>query len=678
MDVSLRYLKGIGPQKEKLFWKLGIRSIRDLLYYFPFKYQDRRRIAKIGSIGKEGYYAVRAEIISISSRTNFVTRKHIHEAVLQDSSGRIKAVWFNQPYLNNYLHKGDKLFIFGPVRFYRGSLRFIVPEFDKDYGESLSSGRIVPFYRLTKNVSQRMLRRIISLALEKYQSRIDDFLPFYLRKSVGLLSLPLALKMIHFPSDFSILERARERFIFEEFFLMQILVYQRKAMWRQPKPHHISANSKLIGELKARLSFNLTVSQEKALEDIVNDMASIYPMRRLLQGEVGSGKTVVAFIAMALAALSSLQVAFMVPTEILAWQHFNNLKAFLSHLPIRVEILTSSSRHHSILARSRSGKIDILVGTHALLNEKLQFKHLGLVVIDEQHRFGVAQKVLLFRKAQRPDILIMSATPIPRSLALTIYGDLDISLIKELPPGRKIPQVLIFKEEERNKAYEIVQREVKKGRQAYMIYPLIEEDGLEQAVIFVYEKLKKAFSSFRLGLLHGKLKAEKKYKVLSDFQKGEIDILVSTSVVEVGIDVPQASVMVVEGVDKFGLSQLHQLRGRISRSIFQPFFIIIEPLNLREEGRKRLRIISKTADGFKIAEEDMKLRGPGDLFGNMQTGFLSPSFADPLKDIEYLRKARYYAYQIVKKDKALALSQHRFLRERIRSDLEKCLLWQAS
>jgi ATP-dependent DNA helicase RecG len=495
-------------------------------------------------------------------------------------------------------------------------------------------------------------------------------LPFDIRREKNLPNIARSLEEIHFPSSFEEARLARERFIFEELFFSQILVYLRKAKHRLTQGVILKAKGEVLERIRQNLNFKLTLSQEGALSQIIKDLEKPYPMHRLLQGDVGCGKTIVSAFAFGVCVDSGFQAAFMVPTEVLAYQHKETLENFFRGLNYNIEILVSSlndKKIEKIHKDLKEGKIDIIVGTHALIQEEVKFKELGLVVIDEQHRFGVAQRALLPKKGKNPHYLIMSATPIPRSLALSLYGDLDLSVIKELPQGRIHPETLWFSEEKREWIFNFLKTKLKEGRQAYIIYPVIEENEDEdlKSLEIMYEKIVKRFSSFKVGIFHGRLKPREKLETIKCFCQKNINILISTTVVEVGVNIENATVMIVENPERFGLAQLHQLRGRIQRSTYQPYFVLISKKDLADNALERLEIISRINDGFKIAEEDLRLRGPGDFFGELQHGLPDLKIASPLRDLEILKQARFFAYRTIKGDPYLEKPQHRCIGEHL-------------
>ncbi|MBN2483403.1 MAG: ATP-dependent DNA helicase RecG [Candidatus Omnitrophica bacterium] len=675
-QVELRYLKGIGPKNEKLFNKLGIYSVRDLLYFFPVRYEDRRAVTSIKDLKEEEPALIHARIMAKQvkrvGKNRFSRRGGIFQIIVADSSGKIECVWFNQSYLNDSVSVGDWLLVYGKVTRYKGKLQFTCPDFEKTEKDetadsSLNFGRIVGMYRLTEGISQKRMRRVMAENVKNYVHKIEDYLPFTIRKEKDFLNITQSITNIHLPCDFAAAERARARFIFEELFFSQITVYLRKAKRVMQSGVAFKMVSRLLDTLKQRLGFSLTSAQLKVIGEICEDMQKPYPMHRLLQGDVGSGKTVVALCALAICAANEYQASLMVPTEILAYQHYETCKRLLGPFGYTIELLVSKipkAKRRRLLENLAGGKIDIVIGTHSLIEEDVQFKQLGLVVIDEQHKFGVSQRALLPKKGVNPDCLVMSATPIPRSLALSLYGDLDLSILDELPRGRKNPETLLIPEGKRNKVYEFIKGKLREGRQAYIVFPVIEESQDQDLLSLnqMYGELKKIFSEFQVAIFHGRMKKEEKQKVVEQFCQKKTHILVATTVIEVGVNIENATVMVVENPERFGLAQLHQLRGRIRRADYQPHFIMMRRQNLSEHALARLRVIAGTCDGFRIAEEDLKSRGPGDFFGHSQSGFPYLKIANPLNDIKILQEARRYAYQIIKKDPQLIESAHKPIR----------------
>ena len=668
LSDSLQYFKGVGPRRIKLFKKLDINSVEDLLYYFPRRYEDRSNLVKISKLEIGKLYTIKGQILAKGDRRSWKRRGFsIVEVAVGDDTGRIFAVWFNQPYLKQYFKVGQNVILYGKVELYKDRLQISSPEFEilgSAQDDSLSTGRIVPIYSICEGLTQRFMRQIIKGTLDKYMPKVVDPLPYNIRNKHNLLNLAQSLINIHFPKDSDINREAYRRLSFEEFFMFQIPVILRKLRRHEKQGIAHNTDGFIFNQLKESLPFQLTFPQERAIENIRKDMSSKSPMQRLLQGEVGSGKTIVAILSAAIALDSGFQVAFMVPTELLAKQHFANIKnLILKDKSEEIILLTSDIKKktkESIYKKIRNGKIQLIIGTHALIQQNLVFKNLGLVIIDEQHKFGVAQRAILPKKGNNPDILIMTATPIPRTLSMTIYGDLDISVIDELPKERLPIKTLSYNKQRLNEVYEFVRDIVMQKRQAYFVCPVI-EDSQEQdlkAAETIFEEFKsEIFKDFRIGLVHGRLDTDKADRVMQDFKAGNIDILVATSVLEVGIDIPNATCMVVLQAERFGLSQLHQLRGRIGRGKFESFFIIVaEPKT--EESRERIRAIEELSDGFKIAEEDLKIRGPGEFFGRRQHGLSTLNIANPLTQLKLLKNAREEVYTLLKADPYLSKRQN--------------------
>ncbi|MBU0693987.1 MAG: ATP-dependent DNA helicase RecG [Candidatus Omnitrophica bacterium] len=677
-EVPIRYLKGVGPRKEAVFNNLGIYTAGDLLYYFPFRYEDRRNFKKMSELKEGEACLIKGRVCArnLKKMPYFIPKvrvKSIFEAALSDETGLVNCVWFNQPFLNDLIKVGEELIVYGKPLYSNNKFKLVSPEYElvKDKEDDfLNLGRIIGVYHLSSFFTQKFMRKIMHLVLYNFKGRMPDPLPFYIRKEKNVPNIARGLEEIHFPGTFEEAECARERFIFQELFLSQILVYLRKAKHRSQKGPLFKIREEVLKKIRKKLPFELTLAQEEAFSQIRSSLEKPYPMHCLLQGDVGCGKTVVAIFAAGICVDCGSQAAFMVPTEVLAYQHKQTLERIFKEFKFKIEVLTSSlskKKIEKIKVELKEGKINIIVGTHSLIQEKIEFKKLGLVVIDEQHRFGVAQRVLLPKKGVNPHCLVMSATPIPRSLALSLYGDLDLAVIKELPKGRISPQTIWVKEEKRKWVYDFLKTKLEEGRQIFVIYPVIEESVDEdlKSLEVMHKEICKQFSSFSVGMFHGKIKSQEKLKVIKEFREKKINILVSTTVVEVGINIENASVMVVENPERFGLAQLHQLRGRIQRSIYQPHFILISKSNLSQIALRRLGIISQETNGFKIAEEDLKLRGPGDFFGNLQHGLPKLKIANPLRDLEILNQARSFAYKVIKEDPYLEKPHHRCIKEHL-------------
>jgi ATP-dependent DNA helicase RecG len=682
LKTLVRYIKGVGPKKSQHLARVGLNTIEDILYYLPKRYEDRSSVTAIKDLKPGGSMTIQGEIITLSSRTSR-TGSSIVQAAMADGTGTIHAVWFNQPYLRDMLKAGDKLVLYGKVEIY-DRLQMIQPEYeileDKEVNQSLNIGRIVPVYSLTAELTQRFMRGMIFKAIGGYVKYAVERLPTYIIARQRLVDIKFALRNIHFPTNFELLEKAYKRIVFEEFFILQLALAIRK---KGSAPEEEAFGHKMtLGELSASfkkaLPFELTEAQKRAVVEIERDMFSSRPMNRLLEGDVGSGKTVVAAHALVLAAQNGFQSVIMAPTEVLARQHFIGLSELFMPLGINVALLIGGMDTRSrdgVYSDIKEGKADVVVGTHAIIQESVEFKNLGLAVIDEQHKFGVAQRAILRRKGHNPHVLIMTATPIPRTLALTVYGDLDISTIKELPKGRKPIATYWVEEEKRDQMYGFIMEELKDGRQAYVVCPLIDTkaDGKAGAVETFGRLKKEIFTDYEVGLLHGKMSTKDKDKVMKDFKKGKINVLVSTVVIEVGIDIPNASVMLIENADRFGLSQLHQLRGRIGRGGFESYCILLADPKT-DAAADRLKAIEGTLDGFEIAETDMDLRGPGEIFGTRQHGLPEIRFGNLAKDFGIMELARKEAFTLIEKDPGLSEEHHQLLKkslyERFKGRLE--------
>jgi len=675
--TSIQYLKGIGPKRSKSFEAKGVSTIEELLYYFPRRYEDRTNFANISALKEGQIYTIKVQVLAKGQRSSWRKRAFsITEAALGDNTGKIFCVWFNQPYLKEYLKVGVWLIIYGKVEQYNGRLQMSNPEFeilDNQDVDSLNLGRIVPIYTLPKGFSQRSMRSLIKNTLGVYLPKINDVLPYDLRTRHNLQNLAQSLLNIHFPQDLGLQLQAHRRLSFEEFFIFQLPLVLRKLSRKNIGGIKHSIVGKLIEDFIVNLPFKLTTAQEKVLTEIKTDMTAPQVMQRLLQGDVGSGKTVVATLACLIAIQNGYQAAFMVPTEILARQHYEKIstqlaKLNLSGYKLRVGLLVGQDKEkEKIYQEVKEGAIDLLIGTHALLQEELNFKNLSFIVIDEQHKFGVGQRALFPKKGNNPDILIMTATPIPRTLAITLYGDLDISIINELPAGRIPIKTMHFMHKDCSKGYAILQEELRCGRQAYIIYPAIEESyalDIAGAKKMFFELKAGEFKNYRLGLIHGQLKTKDQKEVMHKFKNKEVDLLISTTILEVGIDIPNATCMIIVAAERFGLSQLHQLRGRIGRSNLPSFCILVSD-GQTQESKARLAAMVTYADGFKISEEDLKIRGPGEFFGNRQHGLAQLKIANPLTQMQLLKAAREEVIALLHRDAHLEDRAHQLLKEKL-------------
>ena len=636
-STEVRYHKGVGPKLSKLLSKLGIETIKDLIYYFPREYEDRRNPVPVSElvIGQNSLIKVKLQKIS-SSRTK--RGFWLVKGTIADNSGLLKIIWFNQPYLARILKPGTVMFISGKLD---NDNVFIPRDYEVIGNEKYDL--IVPKYNLTEGLYQKTLRKLVRSAVAGYLDKIEDNLPESIKEKYKLADLRPSIMDLHLPSNMKVISSARKRIAFDELLDFQLGLMLNSRQANECKGISFEPSGELIDRFEKSLPFTLTRSQRIVLGEIISDMKSAKVMNRLLQGDIGCGKTIVAIYAAVIAIQNGYQVAVMAPTEILASQHYNKIKDLLKGMGIDVFFMTASNRSErkELLLKLGTDEPLIIVGTHALIEEKVNFGRLGLAIIDEQHRFGVDQRIKLRQKGQNIDLIVMTATPIPRTLALTLYGDLDRSVINEMPPGRTKVTTRYIQVSERNKLYDFIRKEISVGRQVYVVCPLIEESEVIdlRAAEKEEKSLQKIFPEYEIALIHGRMKSEQKNKIMKSFNSGKINILVSTTVIEVGIDVPNATIMMIEHSERFGLSQLHQLRGRIGRGSERSYcFLVGEPKT--ENSKARIKVMLQTTDGFKIAEEDLKLRGPGEFLGVRQWGLPNFRVADIIRDEDIMREAR--------------------------------------
>lgn len=680
LQTPVQYIKGVGPKKAELFRRIGVETIEDILWLIPRRHEDRSNLKPIGKVMPGEVETVMGKVM-VSGEKRTRGRIKIFQAAVSDGTGIIYATWFNQPYLKDYFKVGMRIVMYGKVTKFQGmQIQMNVPEYELFEGDDVNSihmGGIVPIYPATERLNQRFIRTVIRKALDAYINCVDENIPGNIRSKIALLPVRKALWQIHFPETQELKERARIRLAFDEFFFLQTGIGMRK--------HEIEnlvvgishkSSGDLISSFKNLLPFELTKAQQRVLDEIIKDMQSESPMNRLLQGDVGSGKTVVAIYAMVFAVASGYQSAIMVPTEILAYQHYSTLKGLVEPLGIKVSLLISElddNERKAIKENAAQGNVDIVIGTHALIQEAIQYKKLGLVIIDEQHKFGVGQRAQLRTKAKdglsgvHPDVLIMTATPIPRSLALTVYGDMGMSIIDEMPPGRGKTVTYWITENKLKKAYEFIRKETAKGRQAYIVYPLIKESekiNLRAAEDMMKRLQVEEFPKLRVGLIHGRLSGEDKKRIMEQFRNGKLHVLVATTVIEVGIDISNATVMLIENAERFGLAQLHQLRGRIGRGS-QFSYCILAGNPGTASGRRRLKAMEAIQDGLRIAQEDLAIRGPGEFFGSRQHGMPELRVGNLMTDIGLMETARREALELLESDPELKLPEHRSLRMKV-------------
>ena len=682
LSTPIQYVKGVGPRLAELLKKKGIDTVEDALYFIPRDYEDRRNIKPISKARIGEKETLKGKIIGLSLVS--YNRRKVLEMVISDGTGAIIAKWFNfnQPYLN-YLKKkfepGQEVIVSGKVEAFRYRKEISHPDIeviDNEEDDQLHFKRIVPKYSETEGLHQKTIRRIMKKVVDDYAQAVSDGIPRSISHKHHLADIRHAFQRIHFPEiddNYELLISGKSpyhhRIIFDEFFFLELSLALRKQGTLLEKGFSFQANDNFLKKFEQLLPYALTQAQKRVVSEIKTDMAKPTPMNRLIQGDVGSGKTIVAFAAALIGIENHHQVAIMAPTELLAEQHFLTLHHLAEKTGIKIAYLFSSMKKSSrdeVYKNIKNGKINLIIGTNAIIQEGVEFANLGLGIIDEQHRCGVIQRATLKRKGQSPDILVMTATPIPRTLAMTVYGDLDVSIIDEMPPGRKPIKTKVFHEKERQRVYDLISREVQGGNQAYIVYPLIEESEKLELLnaTKMYEHIQtEIFPQYCVALLHGRMKSEEKEEVMQRFKAGEVHILVATTVIEVGIDVPGATLMVVEHAERFGLSQLHQLRGRVGRGEKQSCCILLAQYKKSDDARRRLKIMEETNDGFKIAEEDLKIRGPGEFIGVRQSGIPDFRVANIIRDARILNEAREEAFELVRRDPLLQDPQNFFLKE---------------
>lgn len=674
LTKPVQFIQGIGPRIASLLAKKNLSSIEDLLYFVPRRYEDRRIVSRIAETAPRVRQTVVGRIAQADSR--YYGNRRIFEVHVDDGSGILKAKWFKgrEAFLRGIFRLEARVILTGEVSGFPFDREMIHPDFEilnEQDDQLLHFKRIVPIYSETEGLHQKTLRRILWKVVRDFSHLLESPIPEEICQRRNLIEIRDAIRHVHFPEndddiedyqDFS--SDAHRRLIYDEFFFFQLGMALKKKGESLERGIPFRINAQRLSQFYGLIPFILTLAQQRVISEIEEDMASPRCMRRLLQGDVGSGKTVVAMAAMVTACENGYQSAIMAPTEILAEQHYRNLKVWAEPLGLTIELLTGGLKpidKKQLLGRVEDGKVDLIVGTHALIQDGVNFHRLGFVVIDEQHRFGVMQRAALREKGPIPDLLVMTATPIPRTLAMTVYGDLDLSVIDELPPDKKPVRTKLFSETQRGRVYEIIRREVEKGNQVFIVYPLVEQSeklDLKDATRMAEHLRKAVFPDLSIGLVHGQMKASEKERVMTDFAGKRIQILVSTTMIEVGIDIPQASLMVIEHAERFGLSQLHQLRGRVGRSEILSYCILLTQKTGSEDSRKRLRIMEQTNDGFRIAEEDLAIRGPGEFIGTRQSGLPDFRIASILHDGRILCDAKEDAFNLVEEDPKLESPNH--------------------
>lgn len=674
LEKDVKYIKGVGPNRVKLLNKLGVFTLKDLITYYPRTYEDRSKPKNIAEcidgeeVLIEAYASGRVSDVRLSGKT-------MQKLVIRDETGVATAVWFNQSYLKNKFEQGKKYTFYGKVNNTFGRITINSPVFDEE-GKTSNTGKIIPIYPLTFSLSQNTIRRIMENGIKEIEGNLEETLPDYILKEYKLEGINEATKNIHFPKEFKDFNIARNRLVFEELLTMQLALLELKNSYINEEKGIQFSKDVHMSDIINKLPFQLTNAQRRVLEEIDNDMEAEKSMNRLLQGDVGSGKTVIAMCSAYKAVKCGYQAAIMAPTAILATQHLENFKKIFDEFDIKCELLISAmtkKKKTELLERLANGEIDIVIGTHALLQENVEFKNLGLVVTDEQHRFGVKQRTTIVEKGQNPDVLVMTATPIPRTLALILYGDLDISIIDELPPNRKKIDTFAVTKGMEDRINNFIKVQLKEGRQAYIVCPLVEEnEELDlKSVEKLYEKCKtETFPEYRVEYIHGKMKAKDKDDIMMRFKNKEIDILISTTVIEVGVDVPNANIMVIEDAQRFGLAQLHQLRGRVGRGEYKSY-CILKYEGKGETVRKRMKVMCDTNDGFIISEKDLELRGSGDFFGTMQHGLPEFKIANLFEDMNILKVAQESAIKIIDNDPKLEKTENARLKRLIRDKFTK-------
>lgn len=672
---DVKYIKGVGPERVKSLNKLGIYTLEDLITYYPRTYEDRSKVKKMDELenGEEGLI----EAICVSRISEIRIRKNmtIYKLIVRDETATCEITWFNMPYLKTKFKIGNRYKFFGKVKRTASKIEMNSPIFE-EAENSINTGKIIPIYPSIYELTQNTLKNIMNNGIKMVYGNLGETLPEYLLKEYNLIDINKAIKNIHFPENFEEYNKARQRLVFEELLILQLALLKLKNNYAVDETGIAFNKNVHMSDVINTLPFKLTRAQTKVLEEIDSDMESAKPMNRLLQGDVGCGKTAVSIIASYKAVKSGYQVAIMAPTAILAKQHLENFRKMLGQFNINCELLVSGltkKQKEDILERLKAGEIDILIGTHALLEDNVEFKKLGFVVTDEQHRFGVRQRAKISSKGTNPDVLVMTATPIPRTLALILYGDLDISIINELPPNRQKIDTFAVRQNMEDRVNNFIKTQINEGRQAYIVCPLVEENEEIEAksVLELAEKYKnQTFKEYKVEYMHGKLKPAEKDAIMEDFKNGKIDILISTTVIEVGVDVPNANIMIIENAERFGLATLHQLRGRVGRGTYKSY-CILKYKGKSDVIKQRMEIMTKTNDGFVVSEKDLELRGSGEFFGTKQHGIPEFKIANLFEDIETLKSVQSVAIKIIEEDSKLESEKNARLKKQVNNKFGK-------
>lgn len=671
LKKSIQYLKGVGESRARLFHKLGIYTVEDMITHFPREYEDRSSFKKIFQLEDGESCAFEGVVTSKANEIRPRRGLSIYKLQIRDETGTVTATWFNQDYIKNVFNAGESYVFYGKISRRYGGIEIQNPVYEKiGNSEMKNTCRIIPIYPATAQLTQNVLRGIISNALQLVAGSMDEIIPQWIKNKYRLSEINYSIQNIHFPKTDEDFKNARYRLVFEELLLLQLGLLSIKTSLVEVKTGIKFKPVKDMDTFVSQLPFQLTNAQKRVFAEIEKDMESDKVMNRLVQGDVGSGKTIVAVLALYKAVKNGYQGTLMVPTEILAEQHYKSISSLFEKYGIEVALLTGSQtkkQKDEVLDRIKSGKVDVVIGTHALIEDSINFERLGIVITDEQHRFGVRQRAILSQKGDNPDVIVMTATPIPRTLALILYGDLDISIIDELPPGRKPIETYAVDESMRQRINNFIRKKVAEGQQVYIVCPLVEEsDAIEaKSASELAEKIaKQDFMDLSVGLMHGKMKAKDKDDVMNRFVKGEISILVSTTVIEVGVNVPNATVMVIENAERFGLAQLHQLRGRVGRGATQSYCILYNQ-GKTAFTKERMQVMQKTNDGFVISEKDLELRGPGEFFGTRQHGIPDLKIANLYKDLEILKQVQECAMELMRQDSELGNEENRKLRTKV-------------